>query len=65
MSVFKPFITSDVVVSPFKVNKTFTFEGTALLTGSGIDLFEGETQTHLYGFLVQTQPDIFQSKINF
>jgi hypothetical protein len=42
MSVFKPFITSDVVVSPFKVNKTFTFEGTALLTGSGIDLFEGE-----------------------
>ena len=42
MSVFKPFITSDVVVSPFKVNKTFTFEGTAALTGSGIDLFIGE-----------------------
>jgi hypothetical protein len=42
MSVFKPFITSDVVVSPFKVNKTFTFEGTAALTGSGIDIFEGE-----------------------
>lgn len=42
MSVFKPFITSDVVVSPFKVNKLFTFDGTALLTGSGIDIFEGE-----------------------
>jgi len=42
MSVFKPFITSDVVVSPFKVNKTFNFEGTAALTGSGIDIFEGE-----------------------
>jgi hypothetical protein len=42
MSVFKPFITSDVVVSPFKVNKEFTFEGTAALTGSGIDLFLGE-----------------------
>jgi len=42
MSVFKPFITSDVVVSPFKVNKSFTFEGTALLTGSGVDVFEGE-----------------------
>lgn len=42
MSVFKPFITSDVVVSPFKVNKSFTFEGTAALTGSGIDLFLGE-----------------------
>ena len=42
MSVFKPFITSDVVVSPFKVNKNFSFEGTAALTGSGIDLFLGE-----------------------
>jgi hypothetical protein len=42
MSVFKPFITSDVVVSPFKVNKSFTFEGTANLTGSGIDLYLGE-----------------------
>jgi hypothetical protein len=42
MSVFKPFITSDVTVSPFKVNKTFTFEGTAALTGSGIDLYIGE-----------------------
>ncbi len=42
MSVFKPFITSDVVVSPFKVNKSFTFGSTAELTGSGIDVFEGE-----------------------
>ena len=42
MSVFKPFITSDVVVSPFKVNKTFAFDSTAELTGSGIDIFEGE-----------------------
>jgi hypothetical protein len=42
MSVFKPFITSDVVVSPFKVNKNFYFEGITALTGSGIDLFLGE-----------------------
>ena len=42
MSVFKPFITSDVTVSPFKVNKTFTFGSTAALTGSGVDLFIGE-----------------------
>lgn len=41
MSVFKPFITSDVVVSPFKVNKEFTFEGAAALTGSGIDRLLG------------------------
>lgn len=42
MSVFKPFTTSDVTVSPLKVNKSFTFEGTATVTGSGIDIFEGE-----------------------
>ena len=42
MSVFKPFITSDIIVSPFKLNKTFTFNDTAALTGSGVDLFIGE-----------------------
>jgi len=42
MSAYKPFITADVIMTPFKVNKTFTFEGTAALTGSGIDVFEGE-----------------------
>ena len=42
MSIFKPFTTSDVVVSPFKVNKLFAFNDTAALTGSGIDIFEGE-----------------------
>jgi hypothetical protein len=42
MSIFKPLITSDVIVSPFKVNKTFLYDGTAALTGSGIDLFIGD-----------------------
>jgi len=42
MSIFKPFTTSDVVVSPFKVNKLFSFSDTAALTGSGIDIFEGK-----------------------
>ena len=42
MSVFKSLITSDVIVSPFKINKTFTFEGTAALTGSGVDKFIGQ-----------------------
>jgi len=42
MSIFKSFITSDIIVSPFKVNKTFTFSNTAALTGSGVDLFIGE-----------------------
>jgi hypothetical protein len=42
MSIFKPFTTSDFIVTPFKVNKQFTFEGTSALTSSGIDLYIGE-----------------------
>ena len=46
MSIFKPFITSDVIVSPFKVNKSFTFTGNEL-TGSNvqIDRFFGKNIT--------------------
>ncbi len=44
MSIFKPFITSDVIVSPFEVNKSFTFKGTFELTASnaGIDRYIGQ-----------------------
>jgi hypothetical protein len=41
MSVYKPFTTSDIVTSPFEVNKSFTYYGEAPLTGSGIDRFIG------------------------
>jgi len=46
MSIFKPFITSDVIVSPFKVNKSFTFTGNEF-TGSNvqIDRFFGKNIT--------------------
>ena len=46
MSIFKPFITSDVIVSPFKVNKSFTFTGNNF-TGSNvqIDRFLGKNIT--------------------
>jgi hypothetical protein len=37
MSVYKPFITSDIIVSPFKVNKSFTFQGNEL-TGSNVEI---------------------------
>jgi hypothetical protein len=37
MSVLKPFLTSDIVVSPFKVNKSFTFKGNEL-TGSNVEI---------------------------
>jgi len=42
MSVYKPFTTSDIIVSPFEVNKSFTFQGATALTGSGIDRFIGK-----------------------
>ena len=44
MSVYKPFITSDVVVTPFKVNKSFTLKGASEFTASnvGIDRFVGK-----------------------
>ena len=46
MSVFKSFITSDVIVSPFEVNKSFTFRGNEF-TGSnvGIDRYLGKNIT--------------------
>ena len=51
MSTYKPFITSDVVVTPFKVNKSFSFTGASELTASnvGIDRFFGKNlQTTLF-----------------
>ena len=44
MSTYKPFITSDVVVTPFKVNKSFSFTGESELIASnvGIDRFIGK-----------------------
>lgn len=43
MSAFKTLLTSDIIVTPFEVNKTFTFEGSASLVNSnvGIDRFYG------------------------
>jgi len=37
MSIYKSFITSDVIVSPFEVNKSFTFKGNEL-TGSNVEI---------------------------
>jgi len=47
MSVFKPFITSDVLISPFEVNKSFTFKGDSEFTASNveIDRYIGENIT--------------------
>jgi hypothetical protein len=42
MSAFKPFVTSDVTVSPFMVNKTFTFNGGTEMENVGIDRLIGQ-----------------------
>jgi hypothetical protein len=69
MSVYKPFTTSDVVVTPFKVNKSFTFKGTSEFTSSnvGIDRFIGENIPYISGsnltgqIVSQSQALIYES----
>lgn len=47
MGAYKQFLASDIVVTPFEVNKGFTFKGASALTGSnvGIDRFLGQNIT--------------------
>ena len=50
MSAFKQFLASDIIVTPFEVNKSFNFEGGDALTGSlvSIDRFLGTNLTTLF-----------------
>ena len=47
MGAFKQLLASDIIVTPFEVNKGFTFEGAAMMTASdaGIDRFLGQNIT--------------------
>ena len=47
MSVYKSLTTSDVIVTPFKANKSFSFQGASAITASnvGIDRFIGTNIT--------------------
>jgi hypothetical protein len=38
MGAYKQFLASDIVVTPFTVNKSFTFQGIAALTGSNVSI---------------------------
>ena len=51
MSVYKPFTTSDVIVTPFKVNKSFTFQGSGsfLQSNVSIDRFTGKNTPYISG----------------
>lgn len=51
MSVYKSLTTSDVVVTPFKVNKSFSFQGASALTSLNveIDRFIGKNIPYISG----------------
>jgi hypothetical protein len=46
MGAYKQFLSSDIIITPFEVNKNFTFQGATELTASnvGIDRYLGENQ---------------------
>jgi hypothetical protein len=46
MSAFKPFLSTDVIVAPLVVNKSFSFEGTASLNNNGILTLVGLNPTN-------------------
>ena len=66
MSVYKSLTTSDVIVTPFKVNKSFSFDG-GEVSGSGIDRFMGRNIPYVSGsfttgqIITQSQALIYQS----
>ena len=69
MSVYKSLTTSDVLVTPFKVNKSFSFQGASALTASNvsIDRFLGKNIPYTSGsdltgnITSQSQALIYQS----
>jgi len=50
MGAYKQFLASDIVVTPLELNKSFSFQGAAALTGSnvGIDRFLGLSTSSLF-----------------
>ena len=50
MGAFKQFLSSDIVVTPLELNKSFNFQGAAALTGSnvGIDRYLGLNTSSLF-----------------
>ncbi len=54
MSVFKQFLSQDIIITPFKVNKNFTFYGSEFTAShSGIDRFVG---TNISGLFSTSDP---------
>jgi hypothetical protein len=62
MGAFKTFDARDVILTPFTVNKSFSFYGDSEFTGSGLDKFIGLNQTGL--FSTSTGGDILDYSLN-
>jgi hypothetical protein len=62
MGAFKTFDARDVILTPFTVNKGFSFYGNSEFTGSGLDKFIGLNQTGL--FSTSTGNDILDYSLN-
>jgi late competence protein required for DNA uptake (superfamily II DNA/RNA helicase) len=45
MGAYKQFLSTDVIVSPLVVNKSFSFEGSASFTTNGIGIYLGTNYT--------------------
>lgn len=60
MGAFKQLLASDVIVTPFEVNKAFRFAGIAALTASnvGIDRFLGQNTLGLFSTTNSTTGDV-------
>jgi hypothetical protein len=60
MTAFKQLLASDIIVTPFEVNKAFRFTGSAQLTGStvGIDRFLGQNIQGLFSLNEATTGNI-------
>jgi hypothetical protein len=62
MGAFKTFDARDVILTPFTLNKSFSFYGDSEFTGSGLDKFIGLNQTGL--FSTSTGNDILNYSLN-
>ncbi len=60
MTAFKQLLASDIIVTPFEVNKAFRFTGAAELTGStvGIDRFLGQNIQGLFSLNEATTGEV-------
>lgn len=58
MSAFKPLLASDITVTPYEVNKGFSFIGSAAITGSGIDRLIGKNLSGLFSLTDPTTGQI-------